>query len=169
MEKADYNTALAAVRRGDSTAKTRLAYLLITGLGGATVNPKDAVTLLEERVKENDAEAMWMLGLCKEYGTGTSLDTDGAMALYTTSSGLGNEMGALLEDNDGDDKRGCGLLSVARLWFFLLHINVCFCCCMHYDDIETTASTPSETELFKKLFPLAPWTTLDFSGMDLMK
>ena len=65
-------------------------------MGGAKVDVDGAVKLLEERVKEKDGEAMWMLGLCKEYGRGIERDIEGAKKLYKESKETGNEIGEIL-------------------------------------------------------------------------
>ena len=41
-----------------------------------------AVALLEEKVKDGDAEAMWMLGVCCEFGMGMEQDVERAEQLY---------------------------------------------------------------------------------------
>ena len=83
-----------AVEGGDGTAKTKLAWLKLSGFGGAVVDEDGAVALLEERVKEgDDDEAMWMLGVCNEYGLGTEQDTERAEDLYKQSSERRNEIG----------------------------------------------------------------------------
>ena len=40
-------------------------------------------------MKEKDGEAMWMLGLCKEYGRGIERDIEGAEKLYEGSKEAG--------------------------------------------------------------------------------
>ena len=92
----DYNTVLSAVERGEESAKTRLAWYKLCGLEGAKKDVDEAVALLEERVKEKDGEAMWILGMCKEYGIGTEEDTEGAEKLYSESSKRGNARGKIL-------------------------------------------------------------------------
>ena len=52
--------------------------------------------LLEERVKAGDGEAMWMLGLCKEYGIGTKQDIEGAEELYKQLREARNQIGEIL-------------------------------------------------------------------------
>ena len=77
--------------------KTKLAWLMLSGFGGEEVDEDQAVVLLEERVRDRDAEAMWMLGLCYEYGIGTEQDIERASSLYMKSSQQGNEMAKNLE------------------------------------------------------------------------
>ena len=84
-EEKQYANAKHAVETGDESAKTELAWFMLSGRGGAVVDADGAVELLEERVKEGDVEAMWMLGLCKEYGRGTEQDCEGATELYEKS------------------------------------------------------------------------------------
>ena len=56
---------------------------MLSGSGGVEVDADSAVALLEELLKDNQLEAMWMLGLCYEYGLGTEQDIDRAKQLYT--------------------------------------------------------------------------------------
>ena len=79
----------------DGATKTALAAFLLSGCSGAERDPERAVELLKERVKEEDGEAMWMLGLCCEYGMGTEVDFDEAQRLYESSSSKGCCMGDL--------------------------------------------------------------------------
>ena len=58
---------------------TNLAWQLLAQHGDA----KDAVEILQQKVNEDDYDAAWMLGLCKEYGIGTAQDIPGAELLYT--------------------------------------------------------------------------------------
>ena len=67
--------------------------LFRSGLGGVDVDEDGAVALLEERVKEGDTDAMWMLGLCYEFGIGIEQDIEQAEKLYQQSSDGGNEIG----------------------------------------------------------------------------
>ena len=96
MTDSDYETVLSAVEKGDERAKTELAWYKLCGVGGAKKDVDEAVRLLEERVKDRDGEAMWMLGLCKEYGLGTEQDIEGAEKLYKQSRKAGNEIGKIL-------------------------------------------------------------------------
>ena len=88
----EYKEVLSAVERGEEGAKTKLAWYKLSGMGGAKVDVDDAVVLLEERVKDRDGEAMWMLGLCKEYGRGIEQDISGTEKLYKGSKKEGNEI-----------------------------------------------------------------------------
>ena len=96
MANSDYEAVLSAVEKGDDRAKTELAWYKLCGGGGAKKDVDEAVILLEERVKDRDGEAMWMLGLCKEYGLGTEQDIEGAEKLYKQSRKAGNEIGKIL-------------------------------------------------------------------------
>ena len=95
------------VEGGNNKAKTSLAMLMLTGLGGAKVDRDSAVKLLKERVKDNDSEAMWMLAICYEYGLGVHKSEKDAEDLFEASSQLGNEIGSFLQDSS-DCMRGCG-------------------------------------------------------------
>ena len=70
-DEQEYKDAMNAVERGENSAKTKVAWYKLSGHGGAEKDENGAVVLLEERVKEGDAEAMWMLGVCNEFGVGT--------------------------------------------------------------------------------------------------
>ena len=104
---------LSAVERGEESAKTKLAWYKLSGMGGAKVDVDGAVKLLEERVKE-DGEAMWMLGLCKEYGRGIERDIEGAEKLYEESKEAGNEIGEILAGKGGKG-RGSGKMGINGL------------------------------------------------------
>ena len=107
--EAEYKAAVKAVQSGDETAKTKLAWFMLSGIGGAQVDADEAVVLLEERVRDRDAEAMWMLGICKEFGRGTDQDVEGAEELYRRSSEGENEVGKFLEKKK-ECGRGSGLI-----------------------------------------------------------
>ena len=92
-----YIDAIKALERGEKTAKTKIAWFLLTGYGDVKRDEKKAVEILEERVKEKDYEAMWILGICKEYGIGIEEDIEGAEKLYRSSNEGGNEVGKILE------------------------------------------------------------------------
>ncbi len=96
-EEEEYKEILSAVEKGeDESAKTKLAWFMLSGLGGAKIEVEKAVKLLEERVAAGDGEVMWMLGICKEYGRGTEKDVEGAEKLYKQSSESGNGIGKIL-------------------------------------------------------------------------
>ena len=84
-DEARYREAVHAMECGDERAKTRVAFYKLSGRGGAEVDADEAVALLEERVKDKDDEAMWMLGLCCEFGTGTEQNIERAESLYWQS------------------------------------------------------------------------------------
>ena len=107
-KEAEYKEVVHAVNCGDNKAKTKLAWFLLSGRGGATVDADRAVVLLEERVKDGDDEAMWMLGLCNEYGIGTERNVERAGSLYERS---GSVSGKLLAEND-EGGRGSGNMIV---------------------------------------------------------
>ena len=98
-EEEQYEQALRAVETGDHTAKTQLAWFLLTGRGGAVVDADAAVVLLEERTKDGDPEAMWMLGLCNKYGFGTEENSNRARDLFLGSSEAGSEIGKVIDEN----------------------------------------------------------------------
>ena len=113
-EEQEYEDALNAVERGDNSAKTVVAWYKLSGHGGAVKDENGAVVLLEERVKERDAEAMWMLGVCDEFGIGTEQNIERAEELYKKSSERENKIGKILMKNKRYE-RGSGYLNIKRL------------------------------------------------------
>ena len=113
-EEAEYEEVLRAVEGGDNKAKTKLAWYKLSGCGGAEVDGEGAVALLKERVKDKDVEAMWMLGMCCEYGMGCEQDLERAEELYKESRAGGSVIGDFLAEN-GKDERGSGMMSVPGL------------------------------------------------------
>ena len=109
-----YEEVKSAVERGDESAKTKLAWLMLSGLGGADVDEDGAVALLEERVKAGDGDAMWMLGVCYEYGIGIEQDIEQAEMLYKQSSEKGNKIGSFFASHR-EYERGSGEMKIKRL------------------------------------------------------
>ena len=58
------------------------AQWMLEGSHKMTRDADAAVALLETKVKNGDAEAMWMLGVCCEFGMGTKQDVERAEQLY---------------------------------------------------------------------------------------
>ena len=110
-----YKEVIDAIERGDESAKTKLAWYKLSGLEGVKVDADEAVKLLEERVAAGDSEAMWMLGLCKEYGRGTKQDIEEAEKLYKQSNESGNEIGKILAEKGEDYERGSGEMGIKSL------------------------------------------------------
>ena len=109
-----YEEVESAVERGDESAKTKLAWLKLSGFGGADVDENGAVALLEEREKDgDDGDAMWMLGVCYEYGRGIEQDIERAETLYKGSSSKGNKIGAFFESHR-EYERGNGKMKIKR-------------------------------------------------------
>ena len=94
--------------------KTKQAWLMLSGIGGVDVDEDGAVALLEERVKEGDRDAMWMLGICYEFGIGIEQDIEQAEKLYQQSSDGGNEIGKFFVSLKGCG-RGSGYMRMYRL------------------------------------------------------
>ncbi len=111
----DYNNVLSAVERGEESAKTKLAWYKLCGLEGAKKDVDEAVALLKERVKAGDGEAMWMLGICKEYGIGTERDIEGAEKLYSESNERGDATGEVLMTKK-EYGRGSGKMTLSGLF-----------------------------------------------------
>ena len=72
------------------------AQWLLEGSHGMERDADAAVALLEEQVKDGDAKAMWMLGMCCEYGMGTEQDVDRANQLYIRAAEKRNLTAKLL-------------------------------------------------------------------------
>ena len=113
-DEVQYKEAVRAMESGDESAKTRVAYFKLSGRGGVEVDADGAVALLEERVKDGDCEAKWMLGLCCEYGIGIEQDIERAVKLYRESCEGGNVVGEFLMEND-ECGRGTGVMKVNGL------------------------------------------------------
>ena len=100
-EEVDFELTLRASKRGENAAKTKLAWYKLSGHGGAEIDVDGAFALLQERVKEGDGEAMWMLGICREYGLGCEQDIELCKLLYAQSSEAGNSIGSSLLQKSG--------------------------------------------------------------------
>ena len=114
LDAAQYREAVSAMKNGDVKAKTKVAYNKLTGLGGVEVDEEGAVALLDECAKAGDSEAMWMLGLCYEYGIGIEQDIERAVLLYQQSSEGGNVVGKFLLENAEGERRS-GVMKVRSL------------------------------------------------------
>jgi len=114
QRKEEYKETVKTVESGDKKAKTKLAYYKLSGYGGCDVDVDDAVVLLIERVQDKDAEAMWLLGLCYEYGMGCEQDLKEAKSLYKQSNVDGNEIGKFFVQY-GIKRRGTGVMLVYGL------------------------------------------------------
>ena len=75
---------------------TDKARWMLEGSHGMERDADAAVALLEAKVKDGDTEAMWMLGVCCEYGMGTEQDVDRAEQLYKRGVKQGNATAKLL-------------------------------------------------------------------------
>ena len=62
-------------------------------------------------MKDGDGEAMWMLGLCCEYGMGTEQDVQRAESLYLESLRSGSVVGDFLVAHS-EFQRGSGEMKV---------------------------------------------------------
>ena len=109
-----YRELVKAMENGDERAKTGVAYCKLSGLGGAEIDADEAVSLLEERGRDRDCEAKWILGLCCEYGMGIEQDIERAEKLYRESCEEGSVVGEFLKVN-GKGRRGSGVMQVECL------------------------------------------------------
>ena len=115
-EKEEYKQVVEAVKEGNKEAKTKLARYLLSGYGGAQIDEDRAFDILNERVaKDKDAEAMWMMGLCYEYGMGCETSVEEAETLYKRCCDGGNVIGKFLVENGEGNERGSGVMKVKSL------------------------------------------------------
>ena len=115
-EKEEYKQVVEAVKEGNKEAKTKLARYLLSGYGGVQIDEDRAFDILKERVaKGEDAETMWMMGLCYEYGMGCETSEEEAEALYKRSREGGNAIGVFLVENGEGNERGSGVMKVKSL------------------------------------------------------
>ena len=72
---------------------------MLEGSHGMTRDAGTAVALLEDLViKDRNTEAMWMLGVCCEFGIGTQQDVERAEQLFQNAAQQGNTTAKLLTD-----------------------------------------------------------------------
>ena len=109
-----YRKAVREMEKGNESTKTLVAFFKLSGRGGVDLDEDGAVALLEKRVKDRDSEAMWMLGLCYEYGRGADQDIERAELLYQCSCGAGSVVGDFLYWN-ARGGRGTGVMRVESL------------------------------------------------------
>ena len=119
-DETQYKDAVRALERGEDGAKTTIAFYKLSGRGGVEVDAERAVALLQERAMKNDDEALWMLGVCYEYGIGTKKDIQEAELHYQRSSQLNNVVGGTFY-HFTNGRRGDGVVEVAALNWGLLH------------------------------------------------
>ena len=110
-EESEYQDVVLAVESGDNKAKTKLAWYKLSGRGGAEIDEENAIVLLEDRVKDKDEEAMWMLGLCYEYGIGCEQNLERTETLYCQSYEGGSVIGKFLAENKKNE-RGSGIMEI---------------------------------------------------------
>ena len=70
----------------------------------------DAVQLLQQFVEEGDSDAMWILGMCNEFGLGKPRDIQEAERLYSLSSHEGNAIGSFISVNQEYEEKGKGVM-----------------------------------------------------------
>ena len=115
-EKEEYKQVVEAVKEGNKEAKTKLAWFLLSGYGGVQIDEDRAFDILKERVaKDEDAEAMWMMGLCYEYGMGCETSDEEAETLYKRCCDDRNVIGKFFEENGEGNERGSGVMKVKSL------------------------------------------------------
>ena len=91
------------------------AQWMLEGSHGVERDADTAVALLEEKVKDGDVKAMWMLGVCCEFGMGTEQDVDRAEQLYKRAAEQGNATAKLLTNKlKNKNGRGCTQMDLER-------------------------------------------------------
>ena len=110
----DYESVKNAVAKGDKKAKTKLAWMMLSGLGGAVIDEDGATEMLQEQVKKGDADAMWLLGVCNEYGIGNEQNIERAESLYKQSDDKKNQIGHFFISHK-DCRRGSGKVKILSL------------------------------------------------------
>ena len=80
---------------------------MLEGSHGMARDAEAAVALLEEKVKDGDAEAMWMLGVCCEFGMGTEQDVERAEQLYQRGAKIDTTAKLLTDKLKNKNGRGC--------------------------------------------------------------
>ena len=83
---------------------TQLAWNKLAGQGGVPLDPVGAIPLLKERAMQNDSDALWILGICSEYGIGCEKNLVEANMFYNVSYSLGSPIGSLLAFYGGDGR-----------------------------------------------------------------
>ena len=81
---------------------------MLEGSHGLERDADAAVAFLEEKVEDWDEEAMWMLGVCCEFGIGTEQDVERAEQLYKSAAEEGSETAMLLLSDKLENKKGRG-------------------------------------------------------------
>ena len=113
---------------GKNSVKTEVAWFLLAG-HVVDRDQEKAVSLLEERVAQDDPDAMWMLALCKEFGMGTEKDLEAANALVTRAREHKNVVAEFLGTKRGAvnfERRGLYPLALSLIECTLLIWKFCF-------------------------------------------
>ena len=74
------------------------ARLVLEGSHGTARDADEAVALLKKEVQHGNADAMWILGVCCEFGIGTEQDEGRAEQLFQKAAQQGNTTAMLLLD-----------------------------------------------------------------------
>ena len=99
-------------RMTTETETAEKALWMLEGSHGMTRDADGAVVLLEDLVNKhrnnNNTDAMWMLGVCCEFGIGTEQDVHRAEQLFESAAQQGNTTAMLLTDKlKNKNGRGC--------------------------------------------------------------
>ena len=125
---------------------------------------EEAIALLEERSK-SDPKAVWMLGLCNEYGVGVEQNWERARGLYkrwrsmkSASKKIGNVLGKA-----GCSPSGCSTIRVVGL--FDMNKMISFMLLSFFTlSLSLLSYSGEDMEYISEAFMIAPWTSLELSG-----
>ena len=92
IDESKLQEVLNAVKKGEDGSRIKLEQLTFSKLGV----DEEMIRRFGEQVEKGDSEAMWKLGLCKEYGLGTKQSVREAESLHEESSDCGNPIGIIL-------------------------------------------------------------------------
>ena len=126
-------------------------------------NEEKAVAILQECAKKQDSKALWMLGLCYEYGIGVEVDEDHARAMYSQASTMGSNIGTFLYKNitkngAGDDSLFlCGMSKKLKRTCIEAYVGLLHSC--------NFTGTKLGIDELDPLMALCPWSSVTLSGL----
>ena len=152
-----YRNAERSAGCKNDDAKKDLAWFLLTGRGGAKIDENRALALLNECSMNNDCEAMWMLGLCFEFGKGIEQNIKEAQLYYQRSDAGGNAIGQYLAHRT-HNKLATGKMEVESLFSQVFSFN----------NVQRMGCQVGMNRLLMMQLPrilsMVPWTLVDLRG-----
>ena len=97
----------AQARNAQEEYKTEKALWMLEGSHGVERDAETAVALLVVNAEDGDAEAMWMLGVCCEFGIGMEQDVARAEQLYERGAKRNATAKLLIGKLKNKNGRGC--------------------------------------------------------------